>query len=41
MFTTSARGATFVFIAGLQMESEDSNPHIWVLAGVALIMQPE
>lgn len=38
VYTTSARGATIVFTAGLQMESEDSDPHRWVLAGVALIM---
>lgn len=41
VYTTSARGATIVFTAGLQMESEDSNPHLWVLAGVALLMSPE
>jgi len=38
VYTTSARGATIVFTAWLQMESEDSDPHRWVLAGVALIM---
>jgi len=41
VYTTSARGATIVFTAGLQMESEDSDPHRWVLAGVALLMSPE
>lgn len=41
VYTTSARGATIVFTASLQMESEDSNPHLWVLAGVALLMSPE
>jgi len=41
VYTTSARGATYVFTAWLQMESEDSDPHRWVLAGVALLMAPE
>lgn len=41
VYTTSARGATIVFTAFLQMESEDTDPHKWVLAGVALLMSPE
>jgi dynein heavy chain len=41
VYTTSARGATYVFTSFLQMESEDSDPHRWVLGGVALVMQPE
>lgn len=41
VYTTSARGATIVFTASLQMESEDSDPHRWILAGVALLMSPE
>ena len=41
VYTTSARGATIVFTASLQMESEDSDPHKWILAGVALLMSPE
>jgi dynein heavy chain len=41
VYSTSARGATNVFTAWLQMESEDSDPHRWVLAGVALLMSPE
>lgn len=41
VYTTSARGATIVFTAGLQMESEDSDHHKWILAGVALLMSPE
>lgn len=41
VYTTSARGATIVFNAPLQMESEDLDPHRWVLAGVALLMAPE
>jgi dynein heavy chain len=41
VYTTSARGATFVFTSWLQMESEDSDAHRWILAGVALLMAPE
>jgi hypothetical protein len=41
VYTTSARGATIVFTAWLQMESEDTDPHKWILAGVALLMSPE
>lgn len=41
VYTTSGRGATIVFTSNLQMESEDTDPHKWILAGVALLMQPE
>jgi len=41
VYTTSARGGTIVFTAWLQMESEDTDPHKWILAGVALLMSPE
>jgi len=41
VYTTSMRGATIVFTSNLQMESEDTDPHKWILAGVALLMQPE
>lgn len=41
VYTTSNRGATIVINIGLKMESEDSDEHRWILAGVALIMQPE
>lgn len=41
VYTTSARGATIVFTASLQMESEDTDHNKWVLAGVALLMSPE
>jgi len=41
VYTTSARGATIVFTASLQMESEDTDPNKWILAGVALLMSPE
>jgi len=38
---TSARGGTIIFTAGLQMESEETDPNKWILAGVALLMSPE
>ena len=41
VYTTSMRGPTFVFTAGLQMESEETDPNKWILAGVALLMSPE
>lgn len=37
-YVTSQRGPTFVFTAGLKMESEESDPKKWILAGVALLM---
>jgi dynein heavy chain len=40
-YMTSARGATFVFQSYLKMESEETDENIWILAGVALLMQPE
>lgn len=40
-YTTSMRGPTYIFTAGLRMESEDSDPNKWILAGVALLMSPE
>lgn len=41
VYVTTMRGPTFVFCADLQMESEDVDPHKWILAGVALLMSPE
>ena len=41
VYVTSARGPTFVFAAGLQMESEEVPVSRWILAGVALLMSPE
>lgn len=41
VYMTSARGGTIVFTAGLQMESEETDPNKWILAGVALLMSPE
>jgi len=40
-YMTTLRGATFVFKAYLKMESEESDPNIWILAGVCLLMSPE
>lgn len=41
VYVTTQRGPTFVFTAGLQMESEDIPISRWILAGVALLMSPE
>jgi dynein heavy chain len=41
VYMTSARGGTIVFTAGLQMESEETDPNKWILGGVALLMSPE
>jgi len=40
-YVTSMRGPTFVFTANLQMESEESDPNKWILAGVALLLSSE
>jgi dynein heavy chain len=40
-YVTSMRGPTYVFTANLKMESEESDPNKWILAGVALLMGPE
>ena len=37
-YVTSMRGPTLVFTANLKMESEESDPKKWILAGVALLM---
>jgi len=42
VYTTTARGATYVFTANLKMESEEPDADLnWILAGVGLFMQPE
>lgn len=41
VYVTSMRGPTFVYTAYLKMESEDSDPRKWILAGVALLQAPE
>jgi len=38
IFTTTIRGPTFVFAGPLRTTC---NPHKWILAGVALVMQPD
>jgi dynein heavy chain len=38
VYVTSMRGPTYVFTANLKMESEESDPNKWILAGVALLM---
>lgn len=41
VYVTSMRGPTYVFTSFLQMESEESDANKWILAGVALLMNPE
>ena len=41
VYYTTARGATYIFTAYLKMESEESDPNKWVLAGVALILSSD
>jgi len=38
VYVTSMRGPTYVFAAGLKMESEETKEERWILAGVALLM---
>jgi len=41
VYLTTGRGPTFVFTAGLQLESEEQDVRKWILAGVAMVMSPE
>lgn len=41
VYVTSMRGPTYVFSAGIKMESEEADDKLWILAGVALLMAPE
>ena len=41
VYVTSMRGPTYIFTANLKMESEESDPNKWILAGVALLQSPE
>lgn len=41
VYTTTGRGPTYVFAAGLQMESEEQDVRKWILAGVAMVLAPE
>lgn len=40
-YCTTMRGGHFVFECLLNMESEETDPKMWILAGVALMLQPE
>jgi hypothetical protein len=35
------RGATFVTITRIKMESEDSDPNKWILTGACLLMSDD
>ena len=41
VYVTSMRGPTYIFTANLKMESDESDPNKWILAGVALLQSPE
>jgi len=41
VYVNSSRGPTFVTDADIRMESDESDPHKWVLSGVAMMMSPE
>jgi len=41
VYTTTGRGPTFVFTAGLQLESEEQDVRKWILAGVAMVLASE
>jgi len=41
VYITTMRGPTYVLTALLKMESEEFDEKVWILAGVALFMQPE
>lgn len=41
VYHTTARGATYIFTSYLRMETEETDPVKWVLAGVALILSSD
>jgi dynein heavy chain len=41
VYQTTMRGPTYVFCAGLQLESEEQDVRRWILAGCAMVMAPE
>lgn len=41
MYVTSMRGPTWVTIANIKMESEDSEQSKWVLSGACLLMSDD
>ncbi len=38
VYYTTLRGATYIFSANLNMESEDSDPSKWILSGTCLLL---
>jgi dynein heavy chain len=41
VYYTTLRGATFIFRANLNMESEDSDPNKWILSGTCLLLSDD
>ena len=41
VYYTTARGGTYIFTAYLRMETEETDPNIWIMAGVALILSTD
>jgi dynein heavy chain len=41
VYYTTLRGATFIFKANLNMESEDSDPSKWVLSGTCMLLSDD
>lgn len=41
VYQTTGRGPTFVFTAGLQLESDEQDVRKWILAGCAMVLAPE
>jgi hypothetical protein len=41
VYVTSARGATYVFTANLNMENEELGPNKWILSGTCLLMSDD
>lgn len=41
VYITCSRGATYIFTADLQLESEEQDVKTWILRGTALVLSPE
>jgi dynein heavy chain len=41
VYYTSLRGATYIFTANLNMESEDSDQNKWILSGTCMLMSED
>ncbi len=41
VYYTTLRGATYIFRANLNMESEDSDPNKWILSGTCLLLSDD